>query len=60
MPASCELLNTYEVLEHVMGIKGLHPHRRGTIRDMRLKLARHVNNAVSLAGIVPPRIISMC
>jgi len=53
MPASCELVNTYEVLEHVMGIKGLHPHRRNTIRDMRLKLVRHVNNAVSLAdGVV--------
>jgi SAM-dependent methyltransferase len=53
MSTSCELLNTYEVLEHVMGIKGLHPHRRDTIRDMRLKLVQHVNNNVSLAdGVV--------
>ena len=54
MSSSCELVNTYEVLEHVMGIKGLHPHRLDTIRDMMRRLAQHVsNNAVLLAeGIV--------
>ena len=53
MSVACELVNTYEVLEHVMGIRGLHPHRLNTIRDMRVKLVRHVSNAISLAdGVV--------
>lgn len=53
MSGNCELVNTYEVLEHVMGIKGLHPHRLDTIREMREKLVRHVNNNRSLAeGVV--------
>lgn len=32
-PATCELVNTYEILEHVMGIDGLHPHSLSTIDD---------------------------
>lgn len=50
MSKACELVNTYEVLEHVMGIKGLHPHRLSTIRDMRVKLVRHVTNNEQLSG----------
>jgi SAM-dependent methyltransferase len=53
MKTSCELINTYEVLEHVMGISGLHPHRLDTIRAMREKLVRHVeNNAALENGVV--------
>lgn len=53
MSVSCERVNTYEVLEHIMGIKGLHPHGLDTIRDMRLKLAKHINHNVALAeGVV--------
>lgn len=44
MTTRCELINTYEVLEHVMGIKGLHPHRLDTIKEMRAKLVRYVCN----------------
>lgn len=53
MTARCERINTYEVLEHVMGIKGLHPHRLDTIRSMRLKLVQHVCDTESLSdGVV--------
>ena len=53
MSANCEIVNTYEVLEHVMGISGLHPHRLAAIRNMRVRLVQHVNNAASLSeGIV--------
>lgn len=53
MSTSCELVNTYEVLEHVMGINGLHPHRLLTVRNMRIKLVRHVSEAAALAdGVV--------
>ncbi len=53
MKASCELVNTYQVLEHVMGINGLHPHRLDTIREMRLKLIQHVSSHAGLSdGVV--------
>ena len=53
MSILCERINTYEVLEHVMGIRGLHPHRLSTIRDMRFKLAQHVsNNSLLAEGVV--------
>lgn len=53
MSTLCERVNTYEVLEHIMGIRGLHPHRLSTIRDMRFKLAQHVSNNNLLAeGVV--------
>jgi SAM-dependent methyltransferase len=53
METRCELINTYEVLEHVMGIRGLHPHRLDTIRAMREKLVNHVMNYTSLKeGVV--------
>lgn len=53
MSTSCETVNTYEVLEHVMGISGLHPHRLDTIRNMRLKLVNHVSRINSLSeGVV--------
>ena len=36
-----------------MGIRGLHPHRLSTIRDMRFKLAQHVsNNSLLAEGVV--------
>ncbi|HEU0187895.1 MAG TPA: class I SAM-dependent methyltransferase [Gallionellaceae bacterium] len=53
MKPTCELINTYEVLEHVMGISGLHPHRLDTVRAMRRKLVNHVMNHASLGeGVV--------
>jgi SAM-dependent methyltransferase len=53
MSASCEIVNTYEVLEHVMGISGLHPHRLAAIQNMRLKLVEHVSSVDSLSeGVV--------
>lgn len=53
MSANCEVVNTYEVLEHVMGIGGLHPHRLDAIRNMRLKLVQHVRNTALLSeGVV--------
>jgi SAM-dependent methyltransferase len=53
MGSRCELVNTYEVLEHVMGISGLHPHRLDAIRAMREKLVNHVMNHAPLKeGVV--------
>lgn len=53
MSSTCELVNTYQVLEHVMGINGLHPHRLDTVRNMRRKLIQHVKNQPSLSeGVV--------
>lgn len=53
MSSSCEVVNTYEVLEHVMGISGLHPHRLAAIRQMRLKLVDHVSSTAELSdGVV--------
>lgn len=53
MSARCEVVNTYEVLEHVMGISGLHPHRLAAIKNMRLKLVQHVSSVASLSeGVV--------
>lgn len=53
MKSKCELVNTYEILEHVMGIGGLHPHRLDTIKDIRIKLVQHINSNAALAeGIV--------
>lgn len=41
---SCELVNTYEVLEYIMGISGLHPHSLNTINEVFDKIASHTNN----------------
>lgn len=41
---SCDLINTYDILEHVMGMNGLHPHRRELISDLRHQLVRHIEN----------------
>ena len=49
----CELLNTYEILEHVMGMKGLHPHCIESINKLRSRLARHVEQNIShSSGVV--------
>ena len=49
----CEVVNTYEILEHIMGIKGLHPHRLATVDAMRKKIADHVaNNMKYSQGVV--------
>ena len=50
MTARCEIVNTYQVLEHVMGISGLHPHRLSTVRKMREKLVMHVTHNHMLGG----------
>ena len=42
--SSCELVNTYEALEHIMGINGLHPHSLSTIEQLHIKLANHTKN----------------
>lgn len=52
MTTRCEIVNTYEILEHVMGISGLHPHRLDTVRNMRLKLSQHLNAATFDADCV--------
>lgn len=53
MTNSCDTVNTYEVLEHVMGITGLHPHRLDTIRNMREKLVKHVSDVAVLSeGVI--------
>lgn len=53
MSDRCEVVNTYQVLEHVMGIHGLHPHRLDTVRHMRDRLVRHVNGRPALdQGVV--------
>jgi len=41
---SCELVNTYEALEHIMGINGLHPHSLSTIEQLHNKLINHTKN----------------
>jgi ubiquinone/menaquinone biosynthesis C-methylase UbiE len=41
---TCELVNTYEVLEHIMGIDGLHPHSLKTIDYILNIVAEHVKN----------------
>ena len=46
---TCELVNTYEILEHVMGISGLHPHSLTTIDMLHKKLADHT---VGKEGVV--------
>lgn len=53
MSTYCETVNTYEVLEHVMGISGLHPHRLDTVRKMREKIVTHVSNTSLLSeGVI--------
>jgi SAM-dependent methyltransferase len=37
----CELVNTYEALEHIMGINGLHPHSLSTIERLHNKVIEH-------------------
>jgi len=46
---TCELVNTYEILEHVMGMDGLHPHSLTTIDMLHKKMADHV---VGKKGVV--------
>jgi SAM-dependent methyltransferase len=46
---TCELVNTYEILEHIMGMDGLHPHSLTTINMLHKKLADH---AVGKKGVV--------
>lgn len=41
---TCELVNTYEVLEHIMGIEGLHPHSLKTIDLIFEEVALHTNS----------------
>lgn len=41
---TCELVNTYEILEHVMGMKGLHPHSLKTIERVFRKMSVHTKN----------------
>ena len=38
---TCELVNTYEALEHIMGINGLHPHSLSTIEQLHYKVIDH-------------------
>lgn len=47
--STCELVNTYEVLEHIMGIEGLHPHSLKTIDIIFEEVARHTS---SLEGVI--------
>jgi len=42
--SSCELVNTYEALEHIMGINGLHPHSLSTIEQLHNKIINHSKN----------------
>ena len=42
--SSCELVNTYEALEHIMGINGLHPHSLSTIDRLHSKVNKHTRN----------------
>jgi SAM-dependent methyltransferase len=42
--STCELVNTYEALEHIMGINGLHPHSLSTIEQLHTKVINHTNN----------------
>lgn len=53
MSLACERINTYEILEHVLGIDGLHPHRLEVVRKMREKIAYHLNGMILLEkGVV--------
>ena len=40
----CEMVNTYEALEHIMGINGLHPHSLSTIEQLHNKLIDHIKD----------------
>ena len=40
---TCELVNTYEILEHIMGIKGLHPHSLETVESIYEDIRRHTD-----------------
>jgi len=42
--SSCELVNTYEALEHIMGINGLHPHSLWTIEQLHNTVVNHTKN----------------
>jgi len=42
--SSCELINTYEALEHIMGINGLHPHSLSTIEQLHKSIIDHTIN----------------
>jgi len=42
--SSCELVNTYEALEHIMGINGLHPHSLSTIELLHNIIIDHTKN----------------
>jgi len=47
--SSCEFINTYEALEHIMGINGLHPHSLSTIEQLHNKV---INHTKSKKGII--------
>ena len=40
----CELVNTYEILEHIFNIKGLHPHSLSSIDSIYEKIAIHTKH----------------
>jgi len=42
--SSCGFVNTYEALEHILGIKGLHPHSLSTIEQLHNKVIDHTKN----------------
>lgn len=42
--STCELANTYEILEYIMGINGLHPHSLRTIDTIFNIIAEHTKN----------------
>ena len=42
--STCELVNTYEILEHIMGIEGLHPHSLTTIDTMLDTIVKHTSD----------------
>lgn len=42
--STCELVNTYEILEHIMGIDGLHPHSLETVNNIFNKVIEHTKS----------------
>ncbi|MCH2229210.1 MAG: class I SAM-dependent methyltransferase [Crocinitomicaceae bacterium] len=46
--STCELVNTYEILEHIMGIEGLHPHSLTTINNLFNVIAKHTKDQIGI------------
>jgi len=42
--STCELVNSYEILEHIMGIEGLHPHSLTTINNLFNAISKHTKD----------------